>query len=225
MASSPRRRRSSFGSKFNGFVASKAQRRLRNLVAAFALKVSCNLEPGLRSFNPRTDAGWAPERSGLVPIFFVLKALVAVFVVLLSAGYPVRAQEPTRRVLLLYPYDNVSPATLTAGTAIRKRLAEEPRLKIDILSDFLDLARFPGESDQLRSARYLAEKYAGNPPEVIMPLSPEAQRFATEYRDVIAPKVPIVFCCVTPELAGVADRPGRRVVFGWKEPVPADYQN
>jgi PAS domain S-box-containing protein len=143
----------------------------------------------------------------VTPIFVPVRSLIVGFVVLMLGGWSVDAQEAPRRVLLLYPYDSVSPATLTAGTAIRKRLLEESSLKIDIHSDFLDLARFPAETDQLRSARYLAEKYADNPPEIIMPLSPEAQRFAIKYRGIIAPNVPIVFCCVTPEIAAAADRP------------------
>jgi hypothetical protein len=106
---------------------------------------------------------------------------------------PVNAKEPARRVPLPYPYDNVNPSALTAGTAIRKRFAEEPLLKIDIHSGFLDLARFPGEADQLLCANSLAGKYAGNPPDIIMPMSPEVQRFAIRYREIIAPNVPIVF--------------------------------
>jgi hypothetical protein len=69
----------------------------------------------------------------------------------------VDAQEPTHRVLLLYPYDDVSPATLIAGNAIRKLLAEFSPFKIDIRSDFLDLGRLPAEAEQIRLARYLAE--------------------------------------------------------------------
>jgi PAS domain S-box-containing protein len=132
--------------------------------------------------------------------------IVGMMALVLSSGL-VNAQGPPRRILLLYPYDNVSPATLTAGTAIRKRLAEMSPSNIDIRSEFLDLARFPAAADQLRSAHYLAEKYAGNPPEIIMPLSPEAQRFAIKYRGIMAPNVPIVFCCVTPEMAAATDRP------------------
>jgi PAS domain S-box-containing protein len=143
----------------------------------------------------------------VTPIFIPARSLIVGFVVLLLGGWSVDAQEPSRRVLLLYPYDSVSPATLTAGTAIRKRLLEQSSPQIDIQSDFLDLARFPTETDQLRSAHYLAEKYADNPPDIIMPLSPEAQRFALKYRGIIAPNVPIVFCCVTPEIAAATDRP------------------
>jgi PAS domain S-box-containing protein len=147
---------------------------------------------------------WSSE---VAQIFFIFRVLVIGFAVLMIGRQSADAQERTHRVLLLYPYDSVNPATLTAGTAIRKRLLGASSSKIDILSDFLDLARFPAETDQLRSARYLAEKYADNPPEIIKPLSPEAQRFAIEYRGIIAPNVPIVFCCVTSEMAAAPDRP------------------
>jgi PAS domain S-box-containing protein len=136
-----------------------------------------------------------------------LRSLIIGVIVLGLNSWPVNAQEPPRRVLLLYPFDNVNPSTSTAGTAIRKRLVEKSTSKIDIYSDFLDLARFSTEGDELRSAHYLAEKYAGKLPEIIMPLSPEAQRFAVKYRSIIAPNIPIVFCCVTREIAADTDRP------------------
>jgi PAS domain S-box-containing protein len=139
-------------------------------------------------------------------ISLVVRVLICL-AVLMIGRQSADAQQAPRRVLLLYPYDSVSPATLAAGTAIRKRLNEESSSKVDIHSSFLDLARFSSEADQLRSARYLAEKYADNRPEIIMPLSPEAQRFAIKYRGMFAPDVPIVFCCVTPEMAAAADRP------------------
>lgn len=142
----------------------------------------------------------------MAQISLVVRVLICL-AVLMIGRQSADAQQAPRRVLLLYPYDSVSPATLTAGTAIRKRLNEESSSKVDIHSSFLDLARFSSEADQLRSARYLAEKYADNRPEIIMPLSPEAQRFAIKYRGMFAPDVPIVFCCVTPEMAAAADRP------------------
>ena len=143
----------------------------------------------------------------MAQISLVVRVLVIGLAVLIIGRQSADAEETPRRALLLYPYDSVSPATLTAGTAIRKRLNEESSSKVDIHSSFLDLARFPSEADQLRAARYLAEKYTDNPPKIIMPLSPEAQRFAIKYRGIIAPNVPIVFCCVTPEMAAAADRP------------------
>jgi signal transduction histidine kinase len=143
----------------------------------------------------------------VTPIFFVLRVLVIGVAMLMIESRPVSAQEPARRVLLIYPYDNAAPFTEIAGAAIRKRLVEKYSAKIEIHVGFLDLSRFPTETDELRSAHYLAEKYAGKPPDLIMPLGTEAERFAVKYRDIIAPKVPMVFCCVTPELANAPGRP------------------
>jgi hypothetical protein len=54
---------------------------------------------------PRANAGRL--RSGeVVQIFFVIRALAAALAFLMRVGQSVHAQEPARRVLLLYPYDN-----------------------------------------------------------------------------------------------------------------------
>jgi len=121
-------------------------------------------------------------------------------------SWPVKAQDSLRRVLLLYPFDNAHPATANAGAAIQKRLLERSPSKIDIAAEFLDLARFPSQADEARAARYVADKHSTAPPDIIMPLNSEALRFATKYRAIIAPNAPIVFCCVTPDVATAPDR-------------------
>jgi len=143
----------------------------------------------------------------VTPIFVPFRNLIIGIVALMLGGWSVGAQEPPRRVLLLYPFDNTQPATVNAGAAIGKRLLERSPSKIDVIAEFLDLARFPSEADELRVARYLTDKYASVPPDIIMPLNSEALRFATKYRGIIAPNVPIVFCCVTPDVAIATDRP------------------
>jgi signal transduction histidine kinase len=158
---------------------------------------------GLGNADRDAKRHWSGEA---VRVSFVFRVLVIGFAVLMAEVRPVDAQEPTHRVLLLYPYDDSALFTQIAGAEIRKRLVEKFRTKIEIHAVFLDLARFPAETDELRSANYLAEKYAGTLPDIIMPLGTVAERFAVKYRDIIAPKVPIVFCCVAPELA---NGPGR----------------
>jgi len=140
-------------------------------------------------------------------IIVLLRSLI-IGLVALVLNWSVNAQGPPRRVLLLYPFDNAQPATVNAGAAVRKRLLDRMSLsQIDISADFLDLARFASEADELRVAQFLAEKHSRLPPDIIMPLNSEALRFATKYRGIIAPNVPIVFCCVTPDRAIAADRP------------------
>jgi signal transduction histidine kinase len=143
----------------------------------------------------------------LTQIFVVFRILVIGVAALVLDGWPANAQGSPRHVLLLYPYDSEVPATATAGAAIRKRLAERSSSQIDVGAEYLDLARFPEDSDELRAARYLGEKYAGRLPEILMPMNLEGLRFAVKYRDMFAPNVPIVFCCVTPQIATAADRP------------------
>jgi signal transduction histidine kinase len=142
-------------------------------------------------------------------ILVLSRSLITGVVALVLNSWSVNAQgPPPRRVLLLYPYDNAHPSTVSAANGLRKRLVEKSPSKIDIYSDFLDLARFPSEANELRSAHYLGEKYAGRSLDIIMPLNSEAEHFLLKYRDIIAPNVPIVFCCVRPEIATAADRPG-----------------
>jgi PAS domain S-box-containing protein len=127
-----------------------------------------------------------------------------------SAG----AQERVRRVLILYPYDNTLPATNLAGEAARKRLLERAKQQITIYTDFLDLVRFPDDVHGERTARFLAEKYAQTPFDLIIVLNTESQRFATRYRHIFAPNVPIVFCCVTRALFDAATTPRPADVTG-----------
>jgi PAS domain S-box-containing protein len=145
--------------------------------------------------------------NGVVLILVLSRSLIIIIVALGLSGWSARAQAPPRRVLLLYPFDNAHPASVNAGASVKKRLLDRSPSKIDIVGEFLDLARFPREADELRTARYLADKHTGAPPDIIMPLNSEALRFATKYREMIAPNVPIVFCCVTPDRATAPDRP------------------
>jgi signal transduction histidine kinase len=119
------------------------------------------------------------------------------------------AQERIPRVLLLYPYDNTHGASTISGEAARKRLIERLNQRIEFHIDFLDLLRFPTETHKQRTAQYLAEKYAKSSIDLIITLNTESHRFASAYRDSFAPKVPVVFCCVTRALIdATTDRPG-----------------
>jgi signal transduction histidine kinase len=139
-------------------------------------------------------------RSFSISVMFGVVALVL-------GNWAVNAQNYQRRVLFLYPYDDVHPSTIEAGAGMRKRLVEKSPSKLDIYTNFLDLARFPTEADELRSAHYLSDKFASKPLDIIMALNSEAEHFLLKYRNIIAPNVPIVFCCARPEVATAADRP------------------
>jgi signal transduction histidine kinase len=142
------------------------------------------------------------EKAWLTPA-----SLALTLCVVLAGALPAFGQERARRVLLLYPYDNAVPATNLAGEAARKRLLERGKKQIEIFIDFLDLVRFPDETHGQRTARFLAEKYAQTPFDLVIALNTESLRFATRHRHLFAANVPIVFCCVTRAVVDAATRP------------------
>jgi signal transduction histidine kinase len=117
------------------------------------------------------------------------------------------AQERIPRVLLLYPYDNTG-AAIVSGEAARQRLMERLNRNVEFHTDFLDLLRFQDEAHRRQAAQYLAQKYAQTPIDLVIALNTETYRFLTAYRDVFAPTIPAVFCCVMRALLDqTADRP------------------
>jgi len=86
--------------------------------------------------------------------------------------------------------------------AFNKRLAEKTTEGFEIFIDYLDLARFPSQAHIDRSVQYLAEKYAEAPPDLLIPLGRAAVPFMVKYRELVAPRVPIIMASIpTPSFA------------------------
>ena len=79
-------------------------------------------------------------------------------------------------------YSEMLPSTVEASTAIRKRL-KETSPGIEVFFNSLDLGRFPGKAHEERMARFLAEKYVENRPDVIVALGAASLRYLLQYRD------------------------------------------
>jgi len=130
-------------------------------------------------------------------VFWPVRALLLALA-FAAAGYGRAADQVTpRRVLMLYPYNNLYPVSVTTGEAARKRMTEQSREPLELYSDFLDLGRFSGPDYEKRTAQYLAEKYRERRPEVVLALGPEALRFVNENRSDLGFDNPIVFCCTS----------------------------
>jgi hypothetical protein len=124
--------------------------------------------------------------------------LVLAFGAFAAAGHGRAADQVTpRRVLMLYPYNNLYPVSVTTGEAARKRMTEQSREPLELYSDFLDLGRFSGPDYERRTAQYLSDKYRERRPEVVLALGPEALRFVNENRSNLGFDSPIVFCCTS----------------------------
>ena len=114
-------------------------------------------------------------------------------------GSSPRAEETSRRVLMLHAFNYAFPATTMVADAARKRMLEGSPRKIEIDADFLDLVRVSDPAHDVRTATFLREKYALTPPDVVMTLGSAALPFIIKHRDAIAPKVPVVFTGVSPQ--------------------------
>ena len=134
-------------------------------------------------------------------------ALVLLFLLSVDVS-SARAQEATRRALILYPDSNVNRSALVVGEAVRKRLLERSSTSIKTHGEFLDLSQFDDAGHRRRVVRYLAEKYAHTPFDVVVALGPDSLSTIVDNRSLLAPKVPIVFCCASSATLADIDLPG-----------------
>src|SRR5262249_25134034 len=101
-----------------------------------------------------------------------------------------------RRIYFLESLRPTQPAAMRTIEAFEKRLAEKTAERFEIFIDYLDLGRFPGDAHGERSARFLAGKYAAAPPDVLIPMGRAAIPFMLKYRDVVAPRSPVIITSV-----------------------------
>jgi signal transduction histidine kinase len=115
-----------------------------------------------------------------------------------------RAQQKGRRVLIVHAQNTSIQAGVLAEAGATKRLSERSREPLEFHTEFLDVARFPGNEHETRMARYLADKYRERKPDVVLAMGPQPLRFAIQNRSFLGFDSPTVFCCASPTtLAGL----------------------
>jgi PAS domain S-box-containing protein len=119
-----------------------------------------------------------------------------------------RADETTRRVLVLYPYNYTFPATTAAADGARKRLFERSPQKIELDAEYLDLVRFSEPGHEALMANFLRDRYAHRQPHALLVVGGDALPFVIKHRNAFAPRVPVVFLGTSREtLASVRPPP------------------
>lgn len=130
---------------------------------------------------------------------------IFVFTILFSiVSWPAAGNEQRRRIYFLESLSPTQPAAIRTIEGFKKRLSEKTTESFEIFIDYLDLARIPGQAHIDGSARFLAEKYAEAPPDVLIPLGRAAIPFMLTHRDVVAPQVPIIMANVPARAAAEA---------------------
>ena len=88
-----------------------------------------------------------------------------------------QAPAPVQRVLVLYSDERLLPANIIIDEAIRTAFAASTNNRVEFYSEFLDVARFPGEEEQQRQPVFFRDKYRERPPDLVIAVSGGALAF------------------------------------------------
>jgi PAS domain S-box-containing protein len=102
-----------------------------------------------------------------------------------------------QRVLVLHSDERLLPANIVVDEAIRATFAVGTKNRMEFYSEFLDVARFPGEEHQERLVDFFRDKYRARPPDLVIAVSGGALVFLMNHRADFFSAVPIVYCSVT----------------------------
>src|SRR5260221_309923 len=129
-----------------------------------------------------------------------LRSLGATMLLILNlAGTSAAGQAPApgQRVLMLYSDERLLPANIIMDEAIRAAFAVGTKNRVEFYSEFLDVARFPGEEQQQRQRNFFRDKYRERPPDLVIAVSGGTLDFVAEHPAELFAGVPIVYCSVT----------------------------
>ena len=119
------------------------------------------------------------------------------FVTLLSAGsQSADAAGQPRRIYFLESLSPTQPAAVRTIKAFTQHLSGKTTEHFEIFVDYMELSRFPGQAHLDRTVKYLSEKYAEAPPDVLITLGRAANSIVAKYRDVLAPNAPMIIANV-----------------------------
>ena len=113
---------------------------------------------------------------------------------------PAALAEATRNVLVIYSYGRLLPASLDADRALRETFAARPDLLVTVSVEYLDNLRFGGEAYERTFLAYLRDKYALQPPEILMVGADEAFDFVLRNRAEMFPQIPVVHMAISQDL-------------------------
>lgn len=134
---------------------------------------------------------------------FVSHSIVAVVFLFegTSAFASGRVTRPQKQVVILYTHRTLTPINADWDRGIRSALAAEFDEPVDIEIEYLNMVRHR-DVEYVRSwIELLKTKYAARPPDVVIPVYVPALQFTLENREVLFPKIPIVFCSAPPLMA------------------------
>ena len=125
--------------------------------------------------------------------FTPLAVIGAGLVIALSfASAAETASAPSKRVLLLYSFDNEQAIYSGFDRVLRSQLRLRVREGLEFYTEYLDLIRFPSESNAHETVRLLQEKYGDRKPDLIIPVSFAAFEYLLHEGKDLFPDTPLV---------------------------------
>ncbi len=118
---------------------------------------------------------------------------LALGTVCLLASCSVWASVPTKRVLILFPYENNFPGFFYFDTTLRSYLRASPSFFFDFYAESMDLLRFPEETYFEELVHLYRQKYAGRNIDLIIAILGPARDFLAKYSDELFPGTPVLY--------------------------------
>lgn len=126
------------------------------------------------------------ERAGIALIWIAANLL-------LMCWPAVAAENDVARILIVYQDSSVLKGSTEMAAGISEGLQELPAGRLDLYTEFLDTPRFSSDEEFHIAAEYLRSKYENLRIDILVPVGPEALRFALKHRSFFAPLAKVVF--------------------------------
>ena len=128
-----------------------------------------------------------------IPARFVRLLSLTIILSLFWAFYVAGESPGTQRVLVLYSDERLLPANVIFDRSFRAHFQAGTSERIEFHSEFLDVSRFSGETQQEHQRDFLREKYHDYPLDLIIAVSGPAGAFLMKYRASLFTGAPVVY--------------------------------
>jgi hypothetical protein len=120
-----------------------------------------------------------------------LGATMLLILNLVGTGAAGEASTPVQRVLVLYSDERLLPANIIVDEAIRAAFAVGTSNRVEFYSEFLNVARFPGEEEEQQQRDFFRDKYRERLPDLEFAVSGGALILLAKHRTELFAGVPI----------------------------------
>ena len=121
-----------------------------------------------------------------------LRSILILLCLFLFPSLSAAASFPAKRVLILYSFDSEEGLYTGFDHVLRSELRTHIPEHVEIYTEYLDLFRFPGPEHAKDLVKLLGIRFAGNPPDLVVPVSYPAVDFLLKDGKGLFPKTPIV---------------------------------